>query len=553
MGTSLGFRGKLFGLVGLVAVGLIVLIIVTQFTIRMVKVEGPLYQQIVDKKALSNELMPARLTVRHMYMLLYKVSVETDKEMQRKWIDQYLIEEQEFRTLANEWLEKTPSGPIRSALDREVYGLAKEFFDTVRAEFLPAAEAYRADPAKLPQVHTALRGKLRDLYLRQMAACTDLAKMNQNAVTTLETEVRDSIGIWNAVLIICGVVVLGLSLLVGWLTARNIVGQTNALLKQMQDMAGGGGDLTVRVPVKSDDEIGRLSKAINQVIQNVHDLVVKVREASLSLYTTSTQIAATSREQEATMQNLGTNTNQIAAAVKEISATSSELTNTVNGVNEGAKQTGSLARTGRTGLAKMSAQMQRLAESTGGIAAKLSAVREKANDINVVVTTITKVADQTNLLSINAAIEAEKAGEYGRGFLVVAREIRRLADQTAVATLDIENMVRQMQTAVSAGVMEMDKFTEEVRMGVSGVNDIGGQMGQIIEQVQELNERFQAVNEGTAQQSAGAKQINDAMLQLAAGVQQSTAAAKEFYSVTEGLRTAADTLRELVARFKVAG
>ena len=81
----------------------------------------------------------------------------------------------------------------------------------------------------------------------------------------------------------------------------------------------------------------------------------------------------------------------------------------------------------------------------------------------MVVTTITKVADQTNLLSINAAIEAEKAGEYGRGFLVVAREIRRLADQTAVATLDIENMVRHMQDAVSAGVMQMDKFSDEVR------------------------------------------------------------------------------------------
>ncbi len=87
--------------------------------------------------------------------------------------------------------------------------------------------------------------------------------------------------------------------------------------------------------------------------------------------------------------------------------------------------------------------MQRLADATGSISAKLGVVREKASGINSVVTTITKVADQTNLLSINAAIEAEKAGEAGRGFLVVAREIRRLADQTAVATLDIEQMVRR--------------------------------------------------------------------------------------------------------------
>ena len=102
-------------------------------------------------------------------------------------------------------------------------------------------------------------------------------------------------------------------------------------------------------------------------------------------------------------------------------------------------------------------------------------------------TTITKVADQTNLLSINAAIEAEKAGEYGLGFLVVAREIRRLADMTAVATLNIQRMVKEMQYSVSAGVMEMDKFSEQVRKVVGEVGHIGGQLGQIITGAQGLH------------------------------------------------------------------
>ena len=118
--------------------------------------------------------------------------------------------------------------------------------------------------------------------------------------------------------------------------------------------------------------------------------------------------------------------------------------------------------------------------------------------INLVVTTITKVADQTNLLSINAAIEAEKAGEAGRGFLVVAREIRRLADQTAVATLDIDQMVRQMQAAVTSGVMEMDKFNEQVGRCMGQVGEINGQMGQIIAQVTTLKQRFSLVADGLA-------------------------------------------------------
>ena len=114
----------------------------------------------------------------------------------------------------------------------------------------------------------------------------------------------------------------------------------------------------------------------------------------------------------------------------------------------------------------MAVEMRQLVESTASVSAKLGMIREKADSINAVVTTITKVADQTNLLSINAAIEAEKAGEYGRGFAVVATEIRRLADQTGVATYDIEQMVKEIQSAVSAGVMGMDNFSEQVRRGM---------------------------------------------------------------------------------------
>jgi methyl-accepting chemotaxis protein WspA len=109
--------------------------------------------------------------------------------------------------------------------------------------------------------------------------------------------------------------------------------------------------------------------------------------------------------------------------------------------------------------------MRQLVESTGSISSKLAVTREKADSITQVVITITKVADQTNLLSTNAAGEAEKAGEHGRGFLVVAREIRRLADQTAVATLGIGSMVRPMRGAVPAGALQTDQSGEGVRSG----------------------------------------------------------------------------------------
>src|SRR5262249_30419983 len=170
---------------------------------------------------------------------------------------------------------------------------------------------------------------------------------------------------------------------------------------------------------------------------------------------------------------------------------------------------------------------------------------------NMVVTTITKVADQTNLLSINAAIEAEKAGEYGRGFLVVAREIRRLADQTAVATLDIENMVRLMHDAVSAGVMQMDKFSEEVRSGVGKVAELNSQTERIIAEVGGLSERFRLVNEGMRSQAVGADQIKEAMGRVSAGARQTAASLEEFNKATSNLRQSVELLNQEVAQFTI--
>jgi methyl-accepting chemotaxis protein WspA len=197
----------------------------------------------------------------------------------------------------------------------------------------------------------------------------------------------------------------------------------------------------------------------------------------------------------------------------------------------------------------MDKTMRQLVDSTGSISSKLSVISERAANINLVVTTITKVADQTNLLSINAAIEAEKAGEYGLGFLVVAREIRRLADQTAVATLDIERMVKEMQYSVSAGVMEMDKFSDQVRQGVGEVSHIREQLGQIIDAVQTLTGRFDQVTDGMRAQSQGADQIREAMVRLSEGSNQTAVSLREFNSATSHMREAIGVLKEEVSRF----
>jgi methyl-accepting chemotaxis protein WspA len=309
------------------------------------------------------------------------------------------------------------------------------------------------------------------------------------------------------------------------------------------------GDLTVTCEGGAPGEAGLLLQAVRKMIQDLRSLIGKIQRSSITLLSTATEISAASRQQEQSVYDYSASTNQAAAAVNEISATSQELLKTMNEVNQVANQTSQMATTGQQSLAGMDRTMRQLAESTGSIGSKLSVISERAANINLVVTTITKVADQTNLLSINAAIEAEKAGEYGLGFLVVAREIRRLADMTAVSTLDIERMVKEMQYSVSAGVMEMDKFSEQVRKVVGEVAQIGGQLGQIIGGVQGLHQRFDQVTEGMRVQSQGADQIREAMSRLSEAANQTSLSIREFNKATDRLREAVGGLKEEVSGF----
>jgi len=200
----------------------------------------------------------------------------------------------------------------------------------------------------------------------------------------------------------------------------------------------------------------------------------------------------------------------------------------------------------------MESVMRQLAEATQSISRKLGVMSEKASNINSVVTTINKVADQTNLLSLNAAIEAEKAGEYGAGFAVVAREIRRLADQTAVATLEIAQMIKEMQGAVSTGVMEMDKFNKSMVDSVTDMGRISDQIALVIGQVQGLTPRFEQASHAVEEQSQGAEQISEAMGQLSEASQQTADALRETNRALEDLDEAAHGLRSEISRFKTA-
>jgi methyl-accepting chemotaxis protein WspA len=448
------------------------------------------------------------LRIEYMNDLEKFIDTKQGKEMVKIIVDaraKYIPDEDEF---------------IRLAAANQLDEAKRLFLDKSRPEQL----AYLAEIYKLIDYQISLIGKDREA-----------AKEGYNSGRMM--------------IITSGVLVMLVSVLFAiWIT-RSITSPLRLALDVAQQVSAG--DLTGHFEVRTKDELGQLLAALKTMSESLANIVGQVQDSGIQVNSSVNEIAATAKEQQATASQIAATTTEIGATSKEITATSKELVRTMNEVSSVTEQSALLAGSGQVGLTHMEETMRHVIEAAGSINAKLAVLNEKAGNINQVVTTITKVADQTNLLSLNAAIEAEKAGEYGKGFAVVATEIRRLADQTAVATYDIEQTVKEIQSAVAAAVMGMDKFSEEVRRGMQEVQQVGEQLSQIIQHVQALAPRVGSVNEGMQAQATGAEQITQALTQLTEAVQQTVESLSQSSLAIEALKQVSSTLSSGISRFKL--
>ncbi len=417
-------------------------------------------------------------------------------------------------------------------------------YNRVLAEVLARVEAN-----DLPGANTLLEEELTPIWTEGRMKLNDIITENKNVSDRATAAIDESVlsaKISMAVSLIIAILAAGLC---GLLLMRAIMAPMKRIVDILETMRTG--DLSKRLNLERKDEFNAVETGFNDMMTELTALVSQAQRSSVQVTTSVTEIAATSKQQQATATETAATTTEIGATSREIAATSKDLVRTMTEVSTAADQASVAAGSGQQGLARMEETMHSVMGAADLVNAKLAILNEKAGNINQVVVTIVKVADQTNLLSLNAAIEAEKAGEYGRGFAVVATEVRRLADQTAVATYDIEQMVREIQSAVSAGVMGMDKFSEEVRRGMFEVQQVGEQLSQIIHQVQALAPRVLMVNEGMQAQATGAEQINHALVQLGDASSQTVESLRQASFAIDELSQVAVGLRSGVSRFKV--
>ncbi|CAK0753623.1 methyl-accepting chemotaxis protein WspA [Gammaproteobacteria bacterium] len=325
-------------------------------------------------------------------------------------------------------------------------------------------------------------------------------------------------------------------------------GDLSSAAESMQELANQQLVSTFR---ETTDPTGRLLESICTMTENLSALVGQVQRTSVQVISSSSDLLSSAKRQDtvatAQMRSMGV----VGQSVKEITDLAIHLEDTFRHVLNTIRTTTAFASSGQTDLIQMRTAMTRMTDASILISDRLHVINDKTEAITSIVSTVTKVADQTNFLSLNALIEAERARDYGRSFMVIAREIRRLADQTAAATLDIETMVREMNSAVTIGVQEMEDFMQEMRQSTDDVTRIITKLAQIIDHVQGLAPDLTIIHTTVEQQSQSAQHINEAVTQLHQDMVQTRDSVQDSYVAIAKLNQASQDLQHEISRFQV--
>ncbi len=301
----------------------------------------------------------------------------------------------------------------------------------------------------------------------------------------------------------------------------------------------------------SRDESLSLMRAVRSMTSSLHALLHQMQSSGIQVSATTIQIAATAHQLEATVAEQAASTIQVAATSREISATSRALSQSMDELTGQVEKAVRVASAGKQRISEIQPTLERVLEATQVMAEHLDAISKKALAISEVVVAITKVAHQSNMLSLNAAIEAEKAGEAGRGFSVVAREIRRLADQTSVSALEISEQVGGMQTAVLEGEQAMRHFSELVTESSENIAGIGKDLAQVILSTEGQGALFEGMNLRMRSQSDAADQISTTMGQLGQAVTQTKGSLRDYVQTMKQLEDTVQALQGEVAKFRL--
>ena len=373
-----------------------------------------------------------------------------------------------------------------------------------------------------------------------------LFKLSDERMKQMESAKAEVVAISNKALVVSlslGIFAIICTLLLLTLVAAGLTRGIRNMSDHMDDIASGEGDLTKRFDLTSRDELGQLANSFNLFLGKMHGLIVTVAQTTHQVSSAAAELDSTAGRMAIGTEEVASQAETVAAAGEEMTATSTNIAHNCMIAAEGAKRATQAAVTGAAVVQETVHGMSRIAERVRESAKTVESLGARSDQIGEIIGTIEDIADQTNLLALNAAIEAARAGEQGRGFAVVADEVRALAERTTRATGEIGNMIKSIQSetrsavgAMEGGVREVEKGTSEAAKSGEALQDIIAQIENVTQQVNQIAVAAEEQTATTSEISSNIQQITGVVHETAKGAQQSAAAAGQLSDLAEGLQ-----------------
>lgn len=336
-----------------------------------------------------------------------------------------------------------------------------------------------------------------------------------------------------------------------FIISRGITKTLGYVDKSLEEMASGGGDLTRRLHVDREDETGSLANSFNRFLDNLKDIVVRISQNANEVASSADHLNNTSANIASGTEKAASQSTSVAIACEEMAATSAEIAQNCIRTVEISNRATQTALNGSEVVNHAVQSIQRIAVKVQQSAKTVESLGTRSEQIGNIVGTIEDIADQTNLLALNAAIEAARAGEQGRGFAVVADEVRALAERTTKATREIGEMIKSIQKETKSAVGAMEEGVQEVERGTEDAARSGKALEEILQQVGDVTSQINQIATAAEQQTATTNEISKSMHEITEVVSNASHSSQDTAGAANQLAKMAEELKHIVAQFRM--